>query len=75
MILVTAAAAVVFTLYIEPLLALVLHNRYGLSNAWIGFFFLQSAVSYIIGAPLSTYLSAYLNRRVVIFLALTLMIL
>jgi hypothetical protein len=57
MILISALAAVIFTLYIEPLLALALHNRFGLSNAWIGFFFLLSAVSYIIGAPFSTYLS------------------
>jgi predicted MFS family arabinose efflux permease len=65
--------AVILTLYIEPLLSLALHNQYGLSNAWIGFFFLLSAVAYVIGAPLSVLLTKYLNRRYIILTAFLLM--
>lgn len=72
-ILMSACTVVIFTLYVEPVLALQLHNEYALSNAIIGVFFLLSAASYVIGAPLSSYLSRLFNRRLIIILAFFLM--
>jgi predicted MFS family arabinose efflux permease len=55
-------------------LALVLHNQFGLGNAWIGFYFLLSAVTYVIGAPLSSLLTKYSSRRLVILGSFVLMV-
>ena len=72
--LLSALAAVIFTLYIEALLALVLHNSYNLPDAWIGVFFLLSAGTYVIAAPLSSLLTKYSSRRTVILISFILMI-
>ena len=63
----------IFSLYVEPILAVYLNSEFGLSNAVIGVFFLLSAVTYVIGAPLSSYLSKHMNRRYIIFFAFVLM--
>lgn len=72
-LLLSTCVVVVLTLYIEPVIALYLHNVYSLSNASIGLFFLASATTYIIGSPLASYLSLKFNRKVVIIFAFGLM--
>lgn len=69
----SACAAVVFAIYVEPILAIELHSTYSLSNGWIGGFFLMSAATYVIGAPFSSYLSNYLSKRTIIVIAFTLL--
>ena len=74
MCLVSASASVIFSLYIDPILALYLHSNFGLSNALIGIFFLMAAVTYVIGAPLSSYLTNFISRRKIVLFAFSLMI-
>lgn len=72
-ILASACLAVVFTLYVDAILAIHLNSVYQVSNGWLGGFFFISSVTYVIGAPLSNYLSGFINRRYVIFIAFSMM--
>jgi MFS family permease len=63
-----------FTLYIDCILALHLDKHFGLGHSWIGVFFLLSSVTYVIGAPLASYLSNFIHRRYIAFAAFALMI-
>ena len=73
--LVSCCLAVMFTLYIDCILALHLNKHFQISHSWIGVFFLLSSVTYVIGAPLSSFLSNYVHRRYIAFGAFALMIL
>jgi len=70
----TACLAVVFTLYVDCILAVALHRDYQVSNNLLGVFFLLASISYVIGAPLASWLSGIINRRYVVFMALILMV-
>lgn len=72
-LLASACIVVILTLYVEPVIALYLHNVYSLSNASIGVFFLASAMTYIVGSPLASYFSQVFNRKAVIIMAFGLM--
>lgn len=69
----SSCAAVVFTIYIEAVLALQLSVEFNLSNAWIGLFFLFSAGTYVVGASLSSWLAARINRKIIIIFAFGMM--
>lgn len=73
-LLVSACFSVVFTLYIDCILAVHLHAVYGVGNNYIGLFFLLSSITYVLGAPLSSWLSTKIHRRYVIFISFALMI-
>ena len=73
--LVSCCLAVMFTLYVDCILALHLNKHFQVSHSWIGVFFLLSSVTYIIGAPLSSFLSNHVHRRYIAFGAFALMIL
>ena len=72
-LLLSACMAVIFTLYVEPMLAVFLNTTFSLSNTAIGIFFLCSAVTYIVGSPLSSYLSSRMNRRFIIIFSFSMM--
>ncbi|CDW85626.1 permeases of the major facilitator superfamily [Stylonychia lemnae] len=72
--LLSACFAVIFTLYIDCILALHLHSMYGVQHNLLGIFFLLASITYVIGAPLGSYLSTRMHRRYVVFLAFGCMI-
>lgn len=65
--------AMMFTIFVDAILALSLLTAFGTTNEMIGMIFLFSSVTYIIGAPLSSYLSTLMHRRKVILIAFVLM--
>lgn len=68
-----ACLSVVFTLYIDCILAIYLDTQYGVPNNMIGIYFLMSSISYVIGAPLTSWLTSIYNRRYIVFTAFILM--
>eukprot|EP00347_Sterkiella_histriomuscorum_P013737 403363558 len=72
--LLSACFSVVFTLYIDCILAVYIHNSYGVAKNLIGVFFFLPSIFYVIGAPLSSYLSTIIHRRYVVLIAFSLMI-
>jgi predicted MFS family arabinose efflux permease len=73
MCLLSACCSVVFTLFIEVILAVHLSNHYGIPHNMLGIYFLLAASTYLVGAPLSAYASKIVNRRYVIMGAFFLM--
>ena len=72
--LLSATFSVIFTLYLDCILALHLHSTYGIEHDQIGMIFFMSSITYVAGAPLSSYLSTFINRRFVAFFAFLFMI-
>ncbi len=72
--LMSACFSVVFTLYLECILSLELFNNYGVDHSMLGLYFFLSSITYVFGAPFSSYLSTIIHRRYVVLLAFSLMI-
>ncbi|CDW72728.1 permeases of the major facilitator superfamily [Stylonychia lemnae] len=68
-ILLTACLSVVFTVYIEAILAIQLYKYYGVQQNLIGLFFLSASILYVIGAPLASWLAKYIHKRIRTFLS------
>ena len=71
----SACFSVIFTLYLECILSLELYNNYGVDHSLLGLYFFLSSITYVVGAPFSSYLSTIINRRYVVLLAFGLMVL
>ena len=55
----SVCVAVVVTLYIECILAIELNVFYDVSEVYIGFYFLVAALTYILGPPISDFLTRH----------------
>ncbi|CDW75990.1 permeases of the major facilitator superfamily [Stylonychia lemnae] len=73
-LLLTACFSVVFTLYIEAILAIQLYKIYGVQQNLVGLFFLSASFLYVIGAPLASWLAKYIHKRYIILIALIIMV-
>jgi MFS family permease len=73
MCLAATCLSMMFTIFVDPILALAMKRSFGTTNEWVGMIFLFSSVTYIIGAPLSSWMSARMHRRYVILFAFMLM--
>ena len=71
----SASFSVIFTLYVDAILSITLHTDYNVPNNLLGIYFLLASISYVIGAPLASWLTNFINRRYIIFGAFALMIL
>ena len=69
----SACLSVVFTLYVDAILAITLHNDYAIPNNLLGVYFLLASITYVIGAPLASWMSGFINRRYIILAAFILM--
>lgn len=74
MSLLSACFVVIFTLFVDVILAVHLSDVYGIPSNIMGIYFLLAAITYVIGAPLSSYLSRIINRRYLVMIAFSLII-
>ncbi|CDW89016.1 permeases of the major facilitator superfamily [Stylonychia lemnae] len=73
-LLLSACFSVVFTLYIDVILAVYIHSHYGIKQNLIGLFFFLPSIFYVIGAPLSAWLSRVIHKRYVVLISFILMV-
>jgi MFS family permease len=73
MCLAATCLSMMFTIFVDPILAVGMKRNFGTTNEMVGLIFLFSSVTYIIGASLSSWMSGRMHRRYVILTAFLLM--
>lgn len=72
-LLASASLSVIFSLYVDVILAVALAKIFKVEEKLIGIYFTLASISYVIGAPLAAYLTKFVHRRYIVLLAFSLM--